>query len=225
MFTILTPNEESFLRSCAETTQAKFVSGDMFRCWILKALATIDAERQARQDSSMTDTLFGPSVQSDAAISACGRYRYSLSRRWDDDPLKPLVGWIMLNPSTANHTVDDPTIRRCMGFAKAWGFAGITVRNLFALRATDPRELYKSDDPIGPENDKSIIEMMGECQSFVAAWGVHGAMLDRDKAVLKMFAERGKQVHCIGLTKDSFPKHPLYVAGNAELVPYMRAAK
>lgn len=95
-----------------------------------------------------------------AIISECGKYRYSLSRIWDEN--KANVLFIMLNPSTADGDVDDPTIRRCIGFAKSWGYGGIYVGNLFAYRATDPKELLKVENPIGFENIHHLMDMYNE---------------------------------------------------------------
>ena len=163
------------------------------------------------------ETLFGSEIQRDACISECGRYRWSLSRSWDADLRKPWLGWIMLNPSTADASIDDATIRRCVNFARSWGFAGIAVRNLFALRATDPRELYKSEDPVGLENDKAILDLVGVCPVIVAAWGVHGSLRDRDKTVIRMLQKAGVELACLGCTKDNHPLHPLRLAGDTKL--------
>ncbi len=173
----------------------------------------------------MSDSLFGPDIQRDASISNCGRYRWSLSREWDGDLLKPWLGWIMLNPSVADASIDDPTIRRCMSFAKLWGFSGIGVYNLFALRATEPRELYKAADPIGHGNDEMIVGLVGVCPAIVAAWGVHGQHRGRDKEVIKLIHDAGGALHCLGTTKDGHPKHPLYVPATEKLVPFLHTAK
>lgn len=103
-----------------------------------------------------------------ALISECGLYRYRLWRRWG---IGPHATWIMLNPSTADADLDDPTIRRCIGFARAWGFSAIEVVNLFALRATNPRELGRSADPIGPDNDRHLSEAGRAAELRIAAWG------------------------------------------------------
>src|ERR1019366_767130 len=105
-----------------------------------------------------------------ATLSACQSYRYDLTRSWSD---RPRVAWVMLNPSTANGTVDDPTIRRCLAFSKAWGFGGLTVVNLFALRSTDPKALLAHVDPCGPSNLQFIKGAIGGSALAVAAWGAH----------------------------------------------------
>lgn len=142
-----------------------------------------------------------------AIISECGTYRYTLSRCWD--PPKPSCAFVMLNPSTADATQDDPTIRRCIGFAKAWGYGGVDVLNLFALRATDPSALRSHPDPIGPDNDEYLRSLRG--RFVVAAWGVHGALNGRGEAVRKMLGDR---LAVLGLTKDGHPRHPLFVRGD-----------
>jgi hypothetical protein len=147
-----------------------------------------------------------------ARISLDGRYRYWLTREWqEEDAMNPLVV-IGLNPSTADETKDDPTIRRCIQFAKDWGHDSLTMLNLFAFRSTDPMALREAQDPVGPENDE-FIRALCECSRVLAAWGVHGTLDGRDAVVRKMLREvRGARVQVLGLTKDGHPKHPLYIA-------------
>lgn len=163
--------------------------------------------------------LFGVAEKA-ASLSPCGRYRWSLSRAWDSNLLKPWLGFVMLNPSVADADIDDPTIRRCVGFAKTLGFAGVSVRNLFAVRATDPDALYSDPDPVGPENDRAILELVGGCPVVVAAWGVHGHVRGRARQVIDLLAARGQALHCLGVTKGGHPRHPLYLRADAELRPY-----
>lgn len=111
----------------------------------------------------------------------------------------------MLNSSTADANNDDPTIRRCMGYTARWGYGGIIVVNLFALRATDPRGLHECTDPIGPKNDEYIRKASNEARLTMAAWGNHGKYLERDKAVMKMLTN----AHYLTLTKNGSPGHPL----------------
>jgi hypothetical protein len=135
-----------------------------------------------------------------AVISPCGLYRYELWRQWDKGPE---LLWILLNPSTANATEDDPTIRKCTGFSRRWGYSGIRVVNLFAYRATSPKHLFEADDPIGPDNDKVIqSRCIGDC---IVAWGNHGTFLNRSAQVLRKLEGR---LYCIGLTAKGQPKHP-----------------
>lgn len=147
-----------------------------------------------------------------AALSENRLYRYSLHRRWA--PTSP-VRFIMLNPSTADATADDPTIRRCMGFARAWGYGGIVVHNLYALRATDPRELLAHPDPVGPDNDRYLRDA-DSAGLTVCAWGAHPAAARRADRVIGMLLGSGAAPHHLGLTKAGAPRHPLYLPRTAE---------
>lgn len=153
-------------------------------------------------------SLFG---SSGAVFSECGAYRYRLSRYWGDGLT---VGFVMLNPSTADAEQDDPTIRRCIGFAKSWGGGNLIVGNLFALRSTDPRALLTASDPVGPANDNYLREIALQSDILVAAWGAHSLAIARGKAVSKILP--GK-LHCLGTTKQGHPRHPLYVPASTEL--------
>lgn len=147
-----------------------------------------------------------------AEISDCGRYRYSLHRRWD--VTKPNAVWIMLNPSTADAEQDDPTIIRCMNFARSWGLGGIVVVNLYGLRATNPKELWRADDPIGPDNDRHLYVYTKSHifeRIIVAAWGAN-AKPDRVRQVMSM--PQMQRAQCLGVTKHGAPRHPLYVRGD-----------
>lgn len=161
-----------------------------------------------------------------AVISGCGQYRYRLTRTWDET--MPVAYWVMLNPSTADADLDDPTVRRCVGFARAWGCGGVDVRNLFALRATDPRELRASRDPVGPDNDALHL---GDLPArslpgpVVAAWGTHGILMGRCYRVATDLKRRGVDWQCLGLTKGGHPRHPLYVAASQPLLPLWAAGK
>lgn len=149
---------------------------------------------------------------SSAVISECGTYRYRLTRQWT--PTLPALGWVMLNPSTADNTVNDPTIRRCIAFAKAWGYGGIAVRNLYALRATSPKELATHPDPVGPGNDVALKHVAVTEPVTVLAWGAN-APADRAEmvtALLKMQSGvYGTSLAVLGWTKSGAPRHPLYV--------------
>lgn len=161
--------------------------------------------------------LFPPDVRKGAVLSECGRYRYRLTRVWD--AALPVAHWVMLNPSVADATIDDPTIRRVVGFSKAWGFGGADVRNLFALRATDPKELRAADDPVGPDND-SHLTAVPAAAVVVAAWGAGGGLFGRDLRVLRLLRDAGVAMSCLGTTKQQQPRHPLYVGGDAKLIPF-----
>jgi hypothetical protein len=148
-----------------------------------------------------------------AWITACGRYRYNLWRSWGvgggssagEAPL-----FVMLNPSTADADTDDATIRKCIGFAKAWGFGCLTVVNVFGLRATDPRDLFTSEDPVGADNDDAIVSAVRSHQLIVAAWGVQAAKVDPAR-VRRVRNLLGARVMCLKKSKDGHPWHPLYV--------------
>ncbi|MGW0664571.1 DUF1643 domain-containing protein [Streptodolium elevatio] len=156
-----------------------------------------------------------PVVHRSAVLSPCGTYRYELTRRWAPGPA---VGWVMLNPSTADALSDDPTIRRCVRFAKAWGYGGLVVRNLFALRATDPAELARHTDPIGPYNDAYLAECADDPLTVVA-WGARGG--DRGRDVLDLLERLGVQPHQLAATDDGQPRHPLYLKTGLVPVPLL----
>lgn len=153
-----------------------------------------------------------------AVLSQDGVYRYLLTRTWAEGPA---LAFVMLNPSTADATADDPTIRRCIGFAKREGFGGLTVVNLYALRATDPRELRRAIDPVGPDNDGHLRRVTWESQlddaPAVVAWGAHAAP-DRVAAFVRLAT--GTRLVCLGTTQAGAPRHPLYIAGAQPLVPW-----
>jgi len=153
-------------------------------------------------------------MRTSAVIDPTGAYRYRLRREWDDT--LPRTCFVMLNPSTADATLDDPTIRRCIGFSRFWGCGSVEVVNLFALRSTDPRALLSAADPVGAENDQHIREASTSALVVVAAWGAHGALLNRDRKVMRLL----DSPQCLGVTSAGFPRHPLYVAGSTSLVRY-----
>jgi hypothetical protein len=159
---------------------------------------------------------------SSAVISDCGRYRYELVRIWGDGPL---LEFIMLNPSKADDRINDPTIRRCIAFAKAWGYGGIVVRNLFAWRATNPAELVNIDDPVGPLNRDYLSRDDADCT--IAAWGAHPAAVGWwsgypfgwQRTVIQR-----KSLLCLGTNANGSPKHPLYVPSSRVPIPWEVAA-
>ena len=140
-----------------------------------------------------------------ALFSNDRKYRYTLWRIWD--PMLGCAMFIGLNPSTADETMDDPTIRRCMGFAKAWGYGALCMTNLFAYRATNPKDVKKAIDPVGSENDSYLRCMAASARIVIAAWGVNGTFLKRDKIVADLISD----IHVLRLTKDGHPAHPLYL--------------
>jgi hypothetical protein len=153
-------------------------------------------------------TLFG--AEDGATFSPDGAYRYTLTRWWNPD--SPQIAWIMLNPSTANGSENDPTLRRVIDFSKRWGYGGLVVVNLFALVATDPEILATHPDPIGPANDAALFGATGGLTA-VAAWGasVPAKWRHRPRAIRLQLAQRRTPLYHLGLTKDGHPRHPLYL--------------
>lgn len=146
-------------------------------------------------------------------------YRYVLGR-WLDRSANVAarrVLFCMLNPSTADARILDPTVRRCVQFSLSWGFGTMVVVNLFAFRSTDPGALAKSADPVGVENDSMIKCEAEEADLVVAAWGSHPIAVERSKRVLSLL---GKSVMCLGTTIAGQPKHPLYIRGDQPLIPF-----
>ncbi len=165
-------------------------------------------------------------TESHAAFSPCRLYRYTLERWWAGMFAdRRYCDFIMLNPSTATAQEDDPTVRRAADFAKRWGYAGLVVTNLFAYRSTDPGRLYHAREEhwylskpicgiVGPENDAAILNVAKGASLVMVAWGVHGAIQDRGLRVLELL--EGIPCYCLGVTKEGFPKHPLYVSGGTQ---------
>ena len=145
-------------------------------------------------------------METGAILSECRNYRYALWRIWDDS--LPVCNFIMLNPSTADETEDDPTIRRVIGYATDWDYGGVYVTNLFALRATDPKELRNHVDPVGPENNDVLIECSSHSPLILCAWGNHGKLNNRSTEVVELLGERN--LHCLKVSKNEEPMHPLY---------------
>lgn len=158
-----------------------------------------------------------------AVLSECGLYRYRLDRPDLDRLGYPTsrsgrVVFVMLNPSTADAELDDPTIRRCLGFARDWGYRSLTVVNVFALRSTDPRALVDHPDPVGPDNDRYVREAVEGASEVVAAWGASypRALGDDVARVAELLPA---WTSCLGLTKSYEPRHPLYVRREQQPVP------
>lgn len=157
--------------------------------------------------------LFDTPPTSTARFSPCRLYRYELWRKWADGPYLQIIG---LNPSTADETNDDPTIRRCIDFAKRWGFGSLCMTNAFAYRATKPEDMKAQAEPIGEDNDATIARLAAGAGMVLAAWGVHGDHIGRDETLLAMLPA----LHCLGFTKDGHPKHPLYIRADTQPTPY-----
>lgn len=158
----------------------------------------------------------GATVQHDARFSPCRRYRYWLSRIWAPD--EPKVAFVGLNPSTADENVDDPTIRRCVGFAGRWGYGGVYMLNLFAIRTPYPRLMRRASDPIGPNNDEWIrVILRDQVSRCIVAWGNSGTHLDRAEQFAGL---TDAPLYCLATNKGGQPKHPLYVKGDVEPVEW-----
>ena len=192
---------------------------------------TRERVERGRQRRRVSGVLI-PAEPSGAVFDADRRYRYLLWRRWDGTNNGWLFGvppetttclFIMLNPSTADEKVLDPTVRRCVDFAKRWGCGSLLVANIFALRSTDPKMLYQTHstggEPIGgPDNDRHILEAASAASVRVAAWGRHGNLLERGRKVVELLVDL--PLMCLGTNQDGTPWHPLYVPGDTELRPY-----
>lgn len=162
-----------------------------------------------------------PRPLSRASFSADGRYRYILSRRWGD--LERTVTFILLNPSTADAEHDDPTMRRCIQFAKDWGFSALHVVNLFAWRATDPKWMRRAAvDPIGLNNDAWIREACAGSDMVVCAWGEHGTYLGRSHHVKKILVDgpAPHKIHALRFNRSGEPAHPLYMPKHTKPMPW-----
>lgn len=146
---------------------------------------------------------------STAVYSDCERYRYSLTRIWEPEGKRVL--FVMLNPSTATEVQNDPTVERCERRARHLGFGGFRVTNIFAWRATDPRDMRAADDPVGPENDLAISEGADWADQIIAAWGTHGTHRGRGPEVARLLQGLERPLFHLGLSKDAHPKHPLYL--------------
>lgn len=160
-----------------------------------------------------TTSLF-PGLYSDAFFSPDRVHRYALWRTWDED--LPKVLFIGLNPSTADEINNDPTIRRCIGYAKDWGYGGYIMGNIFAFRATDPKVMKAAKDPIGLKNDEWLLKLHAEAELTVGAWGNHGKFMERGKAVVNLISD----LKCLKITSQGFPSHPLYLPRTLKPLPY-----
>jgi hypothetical protein len=167
---------------------------------------------------SDSSDLFGGTVaeamERSATLSPCRAYRYSLWRRWGRGPYAMFIG---LNPSTADETNDDPTIRRCISFARAWGYEALCMTNLFAYRATQPADMKKAADPVGWDNDHVLRQLADQAGVVVAAWGAHGTHKGRDQSVRLLVPG----LHYLRLTKDGHPGHPLYLPASLRPVAWV----
>lgn len=164
------------------------------------------------QRDHVTDRAEGPDGAATATFDPTRTYRYRLTRTWD--PQAPRVNFLMLNPSTADAFVLDPTVRRCVGFARSWGFGSLEVTNIFAFRATDPAVLVAQAEPVGAGNDRAICEAARTADQVVVAWGARGSHLGRGDVVALMLAGLDVRPKALRVTRDGHPAHPLYVPGH-----------
>lgn len=161
----------------------------------------------------------GNLIESASAIFNTTRtHRYLITRTWNTE--LPSAVFVMLNPSTADAFVPDPTITRCVNFARREGAGGLRVVNLFGLRSTNPAALVDHPNPIGRSCNRLIVEAVQDAAVVIAAWGVPGRLRGRDSKVTDLLAAQDIDLMCLGRNKDSSPKHPLYVRADQPLEPY-----
>ena len=153
-------------------------------------------------------------MEKKANISKDKIYRYTLSRTWDST--KPTVLFIGLNLSIADENIDDPTITRCINFAKDWGYGTLLMANLFAFRSTYPKEIYLIDDPIGKDNDHYILECVKQSNLIIACWGNNGTYMDREKIIKELVPN----LYCLQKNKNGTPHHPLRLPRDINPIPF-----
>ena len=153
-------------------------------------------------------------MEKKANISKDKIYRYTLSRTWDST--KPTVLFIGLNPSIADENIDDPTITRCINFAKDWGYGTLLMAYLFAFRSTYPKEIYLIDDPIGKDNDHYILECVKQSDLIIACWGNNGTYMDREKIIKELVPN----LYCLQKNKNGTPHHPLRLPRDINPIPF-----
>lgn len=167
-------------------------------------------------------------------FSECRTFRYTLLHSWrlDGDKFVQIqlpveqrrqIMWIGMNPSTADENRLDPTLRRVRAFSHGWGFNTFIMTNVFAFRATLPKNMRKAEDPIGPDNDRMLVEIAQQCDHVVACWGglsnFPRSLRHRAASIRIMLRDAGRPVQCLGRNDDGSPKHPLYILGDTRLIP------
>lgn len=153
-------------------------------------------------------------MEKKAIISKDKIYRYKLSHTWGST--KPTILFIGLNPSIADENIDDPTITRCINFAKDWGYGTLLMANLFAFRSTYPKDIYLIDDPIGKDNDHYLLECVTQSDLIVACWGNNGTYMNREKVITELVPN----LYCLQKNKNGTPHHPLRPPRNIHPVPF-----
>ncbi|MEO1447338.1 MAG: DUF1643 domain-containing protein [Cyanobacteria bacterium J06635_11] len=192
------------------------------------ATETVTAKHHALEDKE--------TIERTAIFDVTGNYRYRLDRRWpaqatgrskqpasntrSASKADPWVAFIMLNPSHADATCDDPTLRACMQFAQRWQYRALSVVNLFGYRTPHPTVLKTAEDPIGRENDAHVIAAVKQAETVVLAWGNWGTLLGRDRAILTLLQPYSHKLHCLALNQSGQPKHPLYIKRDTVLQPF-----
>lgn len=166
--------------------------------------------------------LHGEDTNHGANFSPCRTWRYLLWRGWDTT--KPIINFLMLNPSIANEYRLDPTVTRCGNYAATWGYGGVIVTNLFALVSTDPVMLETHADPIGPDNDMAILMAAQMSESVVCAWGNIGKFGNRADNVRRMLSANGVETRCLRVNGTGEPAHPLYLPADLKPMPYIGTA-
>ncbi len=177
-----------------------------------------DPETAALRDGTIVDFAAGEWGLATACFDQQRRYRYRLSRVWS--PSNPGLVWVLLNPSTADASSVDPTLRRVLTFSRRWGFGAAVVVNLFALRAANPADLASVEDPTGPLNDAAIRGAVTSSDQIVVGWGNHGDVENRAASVMGYLATSGRTLLALGVTKIGQPRHPLYVPGSVQARPW-----
>ena len=160
-------------------------------------------------------------MEKTAHLSKCRKYRYTLHRTWDNS--KEKIVFIGVNPSTADETIDDATLTKCMNYAKAWGYGGLVMLNLFAYRATDPTVMKSARDPIGGSENDSFIKKYTDPKKIskvICAWGEHGKHLDRANLVIKSHIHSDAKLYALKINKSGAPHHPLYLSNKVKPTIY-----
>ena len=155
-----------------------------------------------------------------AVFSPCQQYRYQLWRRISR--AKRSILWLMLNPSTADHEQLDPTVTRCYRYSQQWRYGHFLVANIFAFRATAPKDMYAAKDPVGPANNEAILQYAEQANLIMLGWGNHGCHLQRSKDVLTLLRSAGysQKLHCLKINNSGEPCHPLYLRADLKPIAY-----
>ena len=164
------------------------------------------------------DTVILSGPKGTAVLSHCEQYRYYLTRFVSLNPKK--LGFVLLNPSTADAFQNDSTVTRCVGFARRHGFGELHIANAYAYRAKRPRDLWATDYPVGPENNYWLTELVLRCDLVICGWGIHCQPLREIQVVEQLSAWAPLKLHHLGRNKNGTPKHPLYLPTETEITPW-----